>query len=516
MLWVEGPLSYVEQLCVQSFLDAGHEVTLYHYGPVIQVPEGVNLVHGNAILKRDDFIKHKRTNSLALFSDVFRYHLLTKSDRTIWADTDAYCMKPFETKTGHYFGWESAHHINGGVLGLPPDSPALAGLLEMTQDEFGIPEWYQPDAKAKLQAQIDSGASVHVSDLPWGVWGPHAVTHYLKKTGEATHAFPCKVLYPVPFPKRRRMLKAAKLASARTFLSDETTSIHLYGRRIREFLANRPNGLPEKGSLLDHLLKKHSIDPMLAPVSSKKIVLKNNTMNQAKGDGARNQVRAKNVNLTDLADNYGSDKGSIKHRYTELYHLLFNPYRRRKINFLEMGLLIGGPEHGIAKDRETLDLPSIRMWLEYFPKAHIHGLDISDFAWFEHERFTFHRCDMDKRSNIEKAAAAMPSLDIVIDDASHASHHQQNAFLEIFPKLASGGIYVIEDLRWQPDTYETKGFTKTAALLRSFIDDRKFSHTDNVLADAFNGLVSDISACIVHPVKYQKDRRDQVAVIHKR
>ena len=197
-------------------------------------------------------------------------------------------------------------------------------------------------------------------------------------------------------------------------------------------------------------------------------------MKQTKDDGARNRVRTKNVNLTDLADEFGSDKGSTKHRYTELYHLLFNPYRRRKINFLEMGLLIGGPEHGIDKDRETSDLPSIRMWLEYFPKAQIHGLDVSDFSWFEHERFTFHRCDMDARSNVEKAAATMPTLDIVIDDASHASHHQQNAFLEVFPKLRSGGIYVIEDLRWQPDTYEIEGLTKTAALLRSFINDRKF------------------------------------------
>ena len=238
-------------------------------------------------------------------------------------------------------------------------------------------------------------------------------------------------------------------------------------------------------------------------------------MKQAKGD-ARKQKRDKNVNLTDLADEYGSDKGSTKHRYTELYHLLFSPYRQRKINFLEMGLLIGGPEHGIDKDRETLDLPSIRMWLEYFPKAHIHGLDISDFAWFEHERFSFHRCDMDNRSNLKKAATSMPALDIVVDDASHASHHQQNAFLEIFPQLASGGIYVIEDLRWQPDAYEMKGITKTAALLRSFIDDRKFRHTDSAVADAFNGLLPDISACIVHPVKYQKSRRDQVAVIHKR
>ncbi len=269
MLWVEGPLSYVEQLCIQSFLDAGHEVMLYHYGPVANVPEGVAVVHGDAILKRDEFIQHGRTGSLALFSDVFRYHLLAGSERTIWADTDAYCVKPFETETGHYYGWESGSHINGGVLGLPQDSPALAGLLEMSHDEYGIPEWYSDSAKAKLKAQADAGSPAHCSELPWGVWGPQAVTHYIHKTGEDKYAFPRDVLYPVPFENRRHLVKAARLGSAESYLTEQTTSIHLYGRRIREFLASRPGGLPDEGGLIDKLLKKHRIDPAGAPVIGK-------------------------------------------------------------------------------------------------------------------------------------------------------------------------------------------------------------------------------------------------------
>ncbi len=228
-------------------------------------------------------------------------------------------------------------------------------------------------------------------------------------------------------------------------------------------------------------------------------------------------MSSKAENLTDLADRYGSDKGSTKHRYTELYHMLFHPYRRRKITFLEMGLLIGGPEHGIDKDRKTEDCHSIRMWLEYFPNANIHGLDVSDFSWFKHERFTFHRCDMDDRAEIARAADEItPAPDIIIDDASHASHHQQNGFLEMFPRLVSGGLYVIEDLRWQPEPYEQPGITKTAALFRSFLDDRRFSHSDSAVAEEFNALIPEISACIIEPVKYQKNRRDQVMVVHKR
>lgn len=221
-------------------------------------------------------------------------------------------------------------------------------------------------------------------------------------------------------------------------------------------------------------------------------------------------------NLTALADRFGSDKGSSKHRYTELYHMLFQPYRDREVTFLEMGLLIGGPEHGISADRKTNDLPSIRMWLEFFPKARILGLDVSDFSWFTDPRFQFFRCDMEARDNIRTAADGMPPLDIVIDDASHASHHQQNAFLELFPRLNSGGLYIIEDLRWQPETYERAGVTKTADLFRGFSEHRTFQHADPTVQTAFADLGPQISGCFMFQVQYDKKRKDQVAVIHKR
>jgi hypothetical protein len=222
------------------------------------------------------------------------------------------------------------------------------------------------------------------------------------------------------------------------------------------------------------------------------------------------------MNLTELADRYGSDKGSTKHRYTELYHMLFHPLRDREINFLEMGLLIGGPEHGVGADRKTNDCPSVRMWLEFFPKAKIHGLDVSDFSWFKNDRFQFFRCDMDARENIAEAKSNMPEMDVIIDDASHASHHQQNAFLELFPKLKSGGLYIIEDLRWQPETYEKPGITKTAELFRSFSETRKFAHNDPAVLGSFAALEAEISGCFMFSVGYEKKRRDQVAVIHKR
>lgn len=221
-------------------------------------------------------------------------------------------------------------------------------------------------------------------------------------------------------------------------------------------------------------------------------------------------------NLTVLADRYGSDKGSTKHRYTELYHLLFHAMRGRAITFLEMGLLIGGPELGGDADRKTADLPSVRMWLEYFPKAKIFGLDVSDFSWFKDKRFRFFRCDMEQRENIAVACQKMPKFDVILDDASHASHHQQFGFLELFGQLKSNGIYIIEDLRWQPDAYERPKFTKTAALFQSYLHDGKFSHKSPEIAEAFNALIPQLSGVFIHQVRFCKERRDQVLVVHKK
>ena len=264
MLWMRGDLSFLEQLCVQSFLDAGHHVVLYSYAPVGCVPDGVERRDAGEILAEEGFLRHERTGSPALHSDLFRYRMLDRLDRTIWADTDAYCRLPFETPTGHFYGWESNRHINGGVLGLPKGCATLEGLLEFTRDEFAIPVWYKEDYVAELRAKADAGTPVHVGEQTWGAWGPHAITHFLHETGEVRHALPHAALYPYSFKDRRKMLRAD--VDPADFVTGETRSIHLYGRRMRKRLAEVDHGLPDPDSLMGQMLIRHRIDPIEAPL----------------------------------------------------------------------------------------------------------------------------------------------------------------------------------------------------------------------------------------------------------
>ncbi|MEM6408750.1 MAG: hypothetical protein AAF700_10060 [Pseudomonadota bacterium] len=265
-LWIGGALTYMEQLCAVSFRDAGHHVKMYTYGDVANIPDGIEICDAAEIMPLGTVIAHERTGSPAPQADKWRYALLAKTDDQIWADTDAYCVKRFTTQTGHFHGWESAHHINNGVLGLPSDSETLAQLIAFTSDEYAIPDWFKPELRAEMERKKAEGNPVHVGAQSWGVWGPQALTHFLHKTGEQKYAMPIEALFPISFKKRRMMLKPN--ADLSQYITGNTLSIHFWGRRMRMRIIEREGGEPPKDSLIGKLLTKHGIVPSDAPMPS--------------------------------------------------------------------------------------------------------------------------------------------------------------------------------------------------------------------------------------------------------
>jgi hypothetical protein len=107
------------------------------------------------------------------------------------------------------------------------------------------------------------------------------------------------------------------------------------------------------------------------------------------------------------------------------------------------------------------------MWSRYFPNATIVGFDFNDFSSVRLPRCRIIRGDMGSRADLARLLEQTGGqFDIVIDDASHASHHQQIALGFLFPHLIPGGVYIVEDLQWQPDKVEIPACTKTRDLLR--------------------------------------------------
>ena len=183
--------------------------------------------------------------------------------------------------------------------------------------------------------------------------------------------------------------------------------------------------------------------------------------------------------VTRLADSFGSDKGTRDdaHGYARIYQRFFEPLRRQHITFLEIGLhrpeSDGRRSSGNAAEGTTdavaTKAPSLQMWRTFFPKAKIFGFDIDDFSAVHLDRCSILRGDMASPSDLKRLMQIINApIDVVIDDASHASHHQQIALGHIFPHVRPGGMYIIEDLCWQDRYLEPVGVPKTRDLLRRF------------------------------------------------
>ena len=181
------------------------------------------------------------------------------------------------------------------------------------------------------------------------------------------------------------------------------------------------------------------------------------------------------MSLTGIANSVGTDKGTqsgVAHGYSLIYDMLFGPLRNQPlVDLLEMGLAIGGPELGGDVDRNVTASPSVNLWLAYFADAHVVGFDISDFSAICHERFTFVRGDSGKREDVDRIRGQGRSFDVILDDASHASYHQQLGLGLLFDCLKPGGLYIIEDMSWQPAEIERSlpQVPKTSQLLSNFL-----------------------------------------------
>ncbi|MDJ0630237.1 MAG: glycosyltransferase family 2 protein [Rhodobacter sp.] len=258
-LWIGGSLSFLEQVCLKSFVDHGHRTILYTYGEVGGVPDGVEVFDANLIFPNENYIRHAKSGSPAVHADAFRYRMI-ELQNVIWVDADVLCMRPWDFTDQWVFGWEKPDRlVCNAVLGLPRFSKTLRRLNELCATEYPVPPWAKPEEKARLEAAAAAGEPVHVSELEWGVWGPAALTYFLNETGEMEHVLPQMAFFPIPFKDRRDLLKPGGIIDDRLDLG--CYGVHLWNRRLRRRIVTHENGIPHSESFVGRALERHGIDP---------------------------------------------------------------------------------------------------------------------------------------------------------------------------------------------------------------------------------------------------------------
>lgn len=160
--------------------------------------------------------------------------------------------------------------------------------------------------------------------------------------------------------------------------------------------------------------------------------------------------------LDELAIRYGTDKSSLAHGYTRTYEHFFAHRKDQPVRLLEIGVGGGG---------------SLCMWRDYFPRGTIVGLDCRAIPNPAGERITVWQGSQGDRATLDRLGEQLGPFDIIIDDGSHRWSEQILTFERLYPHLAPGGIYAIEDLHtsWWSDYQD--GPTRTVSFLSSLIDE---------------------------------------------
>jgi hypothetical protein len=349
-------------------------------------------------------------------------------------DADMILLRPFPFRGGHFLnlqwrGGHKGHFICGNVMGAPPFSRHMRALYERA-----IARYFE------------------ATNWEFGLIGPKLLSEYVA-SDEGAELREClfspMLFNSIDWMEIDRFDKpVAELAE---YLNDERVfGIHLWTAR---------NAAKSDG--------QHA--PLIAVLTEPGGLPK----------------------FTELADRFNTDKNrhtGNRHFYSRVYDRLLSDRRFSMRRLMEIGLC-----RGLAEKKQT-ETPSVTLWQTYFPFLEVIGVDLTDFSVLNNERFKSFVCDQSKIDDLKRVSAKLEpgSFDVIIDDGSHASFDEQLTLRELFPLLAPGGWYFIEDLDWQPPGEDPTKISLTKTLLRDIREHGKARSVDPLGLSALAPLFAEI------------------------
>jgi len=207
-LWVGKPLTLIEILCVNSFINNGHRFHLWLYDAIdTQLPDKVIVEDANEIIPKEEVFCYKNSNqfghgkgSYAGFSDVFRYKLLYMKGGW-WTDMDVICLKPFCFTDTYVF---RSHH----------DYPAIGNIMKCPQG-----------CDLMLDCYTEAKSRVNEDNTDWDL--PIKI---LNKNIEKHHLLP----YIKHFSNPDDWNYVKKLVISNVKIPDNWVAVHLLNEELRK------------------------------------------------------------------------------------------------------------------------------------------------------------------------------------------------------------------------------------------------------------------------------------------
>jgi len=143
--------------------------------------------------------------------------------------------------------------------------------------------------------------------------------------------------------------------------------------------------------------------------------------------------------LFELHEYYDSVKARPKYPYShrflkEVYPRYLDPRQEEDLCVLEVGVYNGGAMQALR---------------DYLPFSQIVGVDIQDRVTtkiLDWDRLTFVQGDQGDAEFLNTLGKEQGPFDFVLEDGNHCFPDQANSFEILFPYVAPGGVYFVEDV----------------------------------------------------------------------
>lgn len=224
--WAGQTISPYEAACITSFLAHGYDYTVFSYGKIDNLPDGVALRDAAEITEEANvrrFLIKGRPN-LSHFSDLFRYELFKRTEH-IWVDTDMLLLRKLDLASyDELIAKEDASTLCGAILRLDGAHPNLDTLIARTE-------------------------ALRDQELVWGATGPRLLTQVFGRAAVMRKAYDPPAFFPIHYDQSW-MAFLPECRDACMALCRHAYTTHLWNDRVVKIGVWKRFG-PPPGSFLE-------------------------------------------------------------------------------------------------------------------------------------------------------------------------------------------------------------------------------------------------------------------------